>query len=255
MSEATASRWGWAILHRPRDTTGMLQEPTIAVAVTGGPEGATYANGPGAVDRSGHSEPEQRLTAWGWERIGPWRRGDPARLGRGQFDSADEPEATDRDEHQVARVRPAGTGTRGHPPIAYAHDLQWAFDDPAGGQALVTDSNWHGTHYPGWVVLWLQNLDRAVAQPPPAAAEQRRVVADATATFEEFNAWLREQLREHGWPRAGTDPRALAELLLAWVIGYTDDAFRAECRLILADRVAAGDADPDHLAALEATLP
>jgi hypothetical protein len=94
-------------------------------------------------------------------------------------------------------------------------------------------------------------LTKELAAGDQASAEALEAMAGLQAVDEENTSWLREVVREHGWPKRSDvgDPAAHA----AWLLvqhSDRDQAFQRECLDLLAEAVAAGEAFGTDLAYL-----
>ncbi|WP_198410311.1 DUF6624 domain-containing protein [Microlunatus flavus] len=101
------------------------------------------------------------------------------------------------------------------------------------------------------IALFVKAVD-GVVDPAYLAPEERRVV-DQLATVDRNNtSWLREVLRQRGWPGRSDVGDDAAQA--AWLLAQHADAdptFQAECLVLLAAAVEAGEAARSCLAYLD----
>ena len=94
-------------------------------------------------------------------------------------------------------------------------------------------------------------LTRGMKPGARPSAEARESMRRMQAIDRENTAWLRQVVREHGWPkrsRVGDDAASAAWLLVQH--SDLDLAFQRECRRLLGDAVGAGEASASDLAYL-----
>lgn len=257
--------WAWAVLHaatRNEDDSDVFflrTRYTFYLAATADPADEDYLLGPFEFDHY-HERNEAALVlrVEGWAPVwgtDSWEEVDPKTLQQGNYTWYDGRPATDSDQRWIMRVRRPGLDRPESGPVPYTEALSWKLrcdcDYP------YADSEVYGPP-PGHVRRAVFNLVETGAvglehTEDPTERERRRATSEAYArkTIMEFRTWLRGQILEHGWPRTGADRHLTARMVLNWVITDPDQQARAQCREQLAEAVAAGYGDPDHLAFLD----
>jgi hypothetical protein len=259
---ADASQWGWAVLSHGRadtDGTAQVSAPAYTLAIASAvPADGVFIAGPQQLNPGdSRFEPELALGAWGWEPVAPWEPTPQADHASLETSSPHESTGGAGETLRMVRVRRNDIGTRNGAASPYARRLLWAFNDFAYSPEAYNEAE-HDGKPPGWMLYACRSMpsptEARADRPPGERAWSDELVEGAVRVVDEFRAWLYLELKLHGWTRTGSDSHDASELLLGWAMAEQNRALREEYRSILAQRVAEGDADPDHLAKLTATL-